>query len=158
MLHRCILPPTAIVASVTNEPPPPTTSSTAGAAGAPPASPPLPRPDHLAPGGARPDAARWLLDHAAGLSALLLGALAFIVVTVRQRELWSQPDFRLTVPFFVATLVATAIAFARKEKSYALPLLGLGLAAATLVLGWFFLVAAVIVATGLVILAISHVL
>jgi hypothetical protein len=116
--------------------------------------PPLARPDHLT--AAPASGARWLVEHAAGLAALVLGAVAFIVVTIAQREFWAQPDFRLTVPFFVATLATTAVAFARKEKSYALPLLGLGLAAVTLVLGWFFIVAAVVVATGLVILVMSH--
>ena len=121
--------------------------------------PSLQRPDHL--DAARPAPGRqlaWLLDHAAGLAALVVGAVAFIIVTVSQREFWTQPSWRLTVPFFVVTLAITAVSFARKEKSYALPLLGLGLAAATLVLGWFFLVAAVVVATGLVILVLSHAL
>lgn len=127
----------------------------------PPLPPPLQRPEHLdaagGPGAALgPRAARWLFDHTAGVIALVLGTVAFIVVTVAQQELWSQPSWRLTVPFFIATLAATAIAFVRKEKSYALPLLGLGLSAATLVLGWFFIVATVIVATGLVILVLSH--
>lgn len=119
-------------------------------------TPPLVRPEHLDGPGARPPAQRWLLDHAAGLAALVIGALAFLVVTVSQRELWAQPDFRITVPFFVAALVAVVISFSRKEKSYALPLLGLGLAAATLVLGWFLITAAVVVGTGLVILVLSH--
>ena len=105
---------------------------------------------------AAPRSASWLRAHAAGLAALVLGAAGFIIVTVRQRELWSQPDWRLTVPLFVATLVPTAVAFARKERSYALPLLGLGLAAAAMVMGWFLLTAAVVIGTGLVILALSH--
>lgn len=142
---------------MTNEPSPPTTPSSPPAPASPPSG--LARPDHLDASAARPgDGARWFLHHAAGLSALVIGAVAFIVVTTSQRQFWAQPDFRLTVPFFIAALVATAIAFARKETSYALPLLGLGLAAVTMVLGWFFIVAGVILATGLVILAISHVL
>jgi hypothetical protein len=119
--------------------------------------PSLQRPDHLdAPPPPSGRQVAWLLDHAAGLAALVLGTVAFIVVTVSQREFWAQPNWRLTVPFFVVTLAVTAVSFVRKEKSYALPLLGLGLAAATLMLGWFFLVAAVVVATGLVILVLSH--
>jgi hypothetical protein len=119
--------------------------------------PSLQRPDHLDP--APPASGRqlaWLLDHAAGLTSLVVGAVAFLVVTISQREFWAQPSWRLTVPFFVVTLAVTAVAFVRKEKSYALPLLGLGLAAATLVLGWFFLIAAVVFATGLAILVLNH--
>jgi hypothetical protein len=122
--------------------------------------PSLQRPDHLdtspPPPSGRAASGAWLLDRAAGLASLLLGTVAFILVTVSQHEFWTQPSWRLTVPFFIVTLAVTAIAFIRKEKSHALPLLGLGLAAATLVLGWFFLVAAVVVATGLVILVLSH--
>ncbi len=117
-------------------------------------SPQLRRPEHLDVPGPRGGA--WLRAHAAGLAALVCGAVGFIVVTVRQGELWSQPDWRITVPIFVATLVPTAVAFVRKEPSHALPLLGLGLAAAAMVLGWFFVTAAVVVGTGLVILVLSH--
>ncbi|MEZ4361163.1 MAG: hypothetical protein R3B48_13340 [Kofleriaceae bacterium] len=119
-------------------------------------SPGLPRPEHLAPPPSTAGAA--LRARAAGLAALTLGAVGFIVVTVSQRSVWAQPDWRLTTPFFVASLAAAAVALARKEPSYALPLLGVGLAAAAMVLGWFLLVAAVVVATGLGILALSHIL
>jgi lipopolysaccharide export LptBFGC system permease protein LptF len=92
------------------------------------------------------------------VTALGLGAGGFITVTVAQPRFWAQPNWRLSVPFFVVTLVAAAISLVRKEPSYALPLLGLGLAAAAMVLGWFFVTAAVVIATGLVILIMSHAL
>lgn len=97
-------------------------------------------------------------DHVAGVIALTIGTAGFITVTVNQTTFWSQPDWRISIPFFVLTLVATVISLVRKEETYALPLLGLGLAAAALVLGWFFVTAAVVVATGLVILMMSHVM
>lgn len=96
-----------------------------------------------------------LVAHAAGLVAMTVGAVAFIVVVIRQKELWSQPDFRLTVPLFVATLVPAAISFVRKEGSYALPLLGLGLAGASIVMGWFFATLAVAVVAGILLVALS---
>jgi hypothetical protein len=134
---------------------------TTSSSSSPPPSPPpsLQRPDHLDPprltGG--PAAGAWILAHAAGLVALLLGTVSFIVVTVSQREFWSQPNWRLTIPFFVVTLVATVVAFVRKEKTYALPLLGLGLAAATLVLGWFFVFLSVVVGAAILIAILGQV-
>ncbi len=98
-----------------------------------------------------------LVAHAAGLTALMVGAVAFIVVVIRQKELWSQPDFRLTVPLFVATLIPTAISFVRKEGSYALPLLGLGMAGVAVVMGWFFAFAVVVVVGGILLAALSAV-
>lgn len=101
--------------------------------------------------------ARHLVTHAAGLTALVVGAVAFIVVVIRQKELWSQPDFRLTVPLFVATLIPAAISFVRKEGSYALPLLGLGMAGVAVVLGWFFAALAVAVVAAILLVALSAV-
>lgn len=125
----------------------------------PSSSPPpsLQRPDHLDPPSQAAPAVAWLLGHAAGLAALLLGTVTFIVVTVFQQEFWSQPNWRLTVPLFAVTLVATVIAFVRKEKTYALPLLGLGLAGATLVLGWFFMFLAVAIVASVVVAFLSQI-
>jgi hypothetical protein len=102
---------------------------------------PLPKPDHL---DAPPS---WLVHHVAGVVTLAFGALAFIVVAVTQDQLWSTPDWRFSVPGFVVTLVAAVVAIGRREKSSALWLLGLGLAGAALVLGWFMMLAIVIGAT-----------
>ena len=98
-----------------------------------------------------------MLAHAAGLVALLVGGIGFIVVLVKQVELIDQPNPRLTIPLFVATLIPTAVAFARKEKSYALPLLGLGLAAVAMVLGWFFVVIGVAIAAAILIAILSQI-
>lgn len=98
-----------------------------------------------------------LVAHAAGLVAMTVGAVAFIVVVIRQKELWAQPDFRLTVPLFVATLIPTAISFVRKEGSYALPLLGLGLAGVAVVMGWFFAVLVVVLVAVILFAALSAV-
>ncbi len=118
----------------------------------PPQALALHRPDHLDTG-ATPSsaAATWILAHAAGLLALLIGGVGFIVVLVKQVEILDHPNWRLTIPLFVATLIPTAVAFARKEKSYALPLLGLGLAAVAMVLGWFFMIIGVALIAALLI-------
>jgi hypothetical protein len=62
------------------------------------------------------------------------------------------------VPFFVATLVGVIVSFARKEGMPILPLAGLGLAGVTVVLGWFFVMAAIIVVTAIIILVMSAVM
>lgn len=116
---------------------------------------PLPRPDHEASrlssawssplrGSGRRD---WLVRHAAGVAALALGALAFIVVAVSQDRVWETPDWRISVPGFAATSIAAIVSLVRRERAYPYWLFGLGLAAAALVLGWFMMLVIVIGAT-----------
>ena len=112
---------------------------------------PLTRPRHLR--GANVSRVAWLARRPAGVAAAVLGLAAFIVVAVAQPTLWSTPDWRLTVPGLAATAIAAAISIARREPgSYPLWLLGLGLAGAALVLGWFLMLAIVIAATVALIL------
>ncbi|MBP9086057.1 MAG: hypothetical protein KBG15_08060 [Kofleriaceae bacterium] len=118
--------------------------------------PSLPKPEHLAPPTLEPK--DWLRTHVFGLLALFIGVAAFIVVTILQRTLWSQPDWRLTVPFFVAATALGATSIARKEGSYGLPILGIALAAAAMVMGWFLMMAIVIAVTAIIILIMSHVM
>jgi hypothetical protein len=110
--------------------------------------PPLTKPDHL-DGQIRHE---WLIKHAAGVAALVLGALAFIVVAISQDQMWAQPDWRISVPAFALTAVAALAAIYRKEHSSTYWLLGLGLAGAALVLGWILMLAIIIGATALLIL------
>jgi hypothetical protein len=112
----------------------------------------LDKPDHLRPGG------DWLARHVAGVAALALGALAFVVVAVTQEPLWSTPDPRLSVPGFVLTLIAATASIARRERAYPLWLGGVGLAAAALVLGWFLMLAVIVAATAALILILHSVL
>ncbi len=100
----------------------------------------------------------WFAQHAIGLATLAIGAVALMVVTLQQDELWSMPDWRLTMPFFVATLAGTLVSLARREGLPVLPLAGLGLAAVTLVLGWFLVMAAIVVVTAIIILIMSAVM
>jgi hypothetical protein len=100
----------------------------------------------------------WLVAHLAGLIALVLGVVGFAIVSMTQKELWSSPDWRLTVPFLAVTVAAATVSFIRKERSWALPLLGIGFAAAAVVLGWFLVMAIVIAATAIVILVLHMVM
>jgi hypothetical protein len=117
---------------------------------------PLSKPDHL-----RPEAAHgeWLAMHVGGIAALALGVIAFVVVAVTQDQLWSTPDWRISVPGFFVTAIAATVSIARRERgAYPLWLLGLGLAAAALVLGWFLMLAVVIGATAILILILHSVM
>jgi len=105
---------------------------------------------------ARPSS--WARQHVAGLAALLLGGLAFVVVSLQSQPLWATPDWRITAPFFAITAAAAVLSLVRREGAPAMPLLGAGLAAVTLVLGWFVVVAAVVAATAALILILSMVM
>ena len=88
------------------------------------------RPDHLRTDG------DWLARHVAGMVALVLGVVAFIVVAVTQDRLWATPDPRISVPAFALT----------------------ALAAAALVLGWFVMLAVIVAATVVLILILHSVM
>src|SRR4051812_30065937 len=102
---------------------------------------PLTKPEHLRP---EAEQGEWIVRHAAGLGALVLGVIAFVIVAVSQDRIWSTPDWRISVPGFAATAGAALASIARRERAYPLWLLGLGLAGAALVLGWFLMLAVVV--------------
>ena len=117
---------------------------------------PLERPAHLQPEGG---GGSWLGRRKAAAVALALGVVSFLVAALAQGELSSMPDWRLTVPGLAATAVASAASIARREpRGYWLWALGLGLAGAALVLGWFLMLAIVIGATAIVILILHAVM
>ncbi len=117
---------------------------------------PLERPAHLQREG---DGRSWLGQRKAGALALALGVLSFAVAAIAHGELSSIPDWRLTVPGFAATAVAALASLARREpRGYWLWAIGLGLAGAAIVLGWFLMLAIVIGATAIVILILSAVM
>jgi len=116
------------------------------------------KPDHLRPVDDT-SAVAWLAAKPAGAGAAALGVLAFIIVAVSQGALWSTPDPRISVPCFAVTALAALVSIARKERgAYPLWLIGLGLAAAALVLGWFLMLAIVIAATVVVMLILHAVM
>ena len=111
------------------------------------------KPDHL---DAR--APQWVATRAAGVVTLALGALAFIVVAISQDQMWSTPDWRISVPAFVLTALAALTAIIRKEHSSTFWLLGLGLAGSALVLGWVLMLGIILGATVLLILILHSVM
>ncbi len=115
-------------------------------------------PPPLRPVAGIPRVGTWFEQHAVGLGALILGALAFVVATLQQSAVWASPDWRITVPFFIVTLIVAVVSFARREGTPALALLGVGLAAATIALGWFLILAAVVAVTAVLILIMSVVM
>lgn len=118
---------------------------------------PLVKPSHLRPTSS--SRWRWLAQRPAGVLAAAFGLVAFIVVAVAQPKLWATPDWRLSVPGLVATAIAALVSLARREHAaYPLWLLGLGLATAALVLGWFLVLAIVIGATVVLILILHAVM
>jgi hypothetical protein len=112
------------------------------------------KPDHLH--AAPTELGVWLQRRVAGLAALALGGLTFLIVAISQDPIFSAPDPRISIPGFTATLIAALFSWGRREKAHAYWLAGLGLAGAALVLGWFMMLAIVIGATA-VLIAILHV-
>ena len=107
--------------------------------------PPLAKPDHL-------HSTQWLAQHVAAVVTLVLGALSFVIVAMSQHPFWATPDWRISVPGFAVTAGASIVSIARHERAWVPMLLGLGLAGAALVLGWFLMLAVVIGVTGLLLL------
>jgi hypothetical protein len=94
----------------------------------------------------------WLVAHLAGAIAFAIGAIGFVAIAFTQDPLWSTPEPQRSLPVLAAAAIAAAIALARREGAIAVPLAGVGLAAAAAVLGWFLLSLAVIAACAAVIL------
>jgi len=100
----------------------------------------------------------WALQHLAGLIALGIGLIGFLVVALSQKQLWSNPDWRIALPFLAASVIAASASIARREGMWVLPAVGVGLAAAALVLGWFVIMGAVILGTVVVIIILHSVM
>ncbi|MBL0214388.1 MAG: hypothetical protein IPQ07_10925 [Myxococcales bacterium] len=115
------------------------------------------KPEHLRTVESSPGA--WLAQRPAATVAAALGLLSFIIVAVSQGELWATPDWRISVPCFAVTALASLASLARKEqRGYWLWTIGLGLAAAGLVLGWFLMFAIVIAGTAILMLILHAVM
>jgi hypothetical protein len=101
----------------------------------------------------------WYLAHAATAIALAVGVAALIagywLQFERGRAITQIPDLRVTLPLLALAATAGIVAFRRHEPSPALAVLGMGMAAAGVVLGWFLVVAAVGGATLLVALIVA---
>ena len=117
---------------------------------------PLSKPAHLSD--VPTSRGTWLATRPFALVAFALGIVTFIIALVIAEPLWSTPDMRVTVPGFIATVVAGLVSIARRERAWPLWLAGFGMAAAALVLGWFLMVAIVIGATAILILILNTVM
>jgi hypothetical protein len=117
----------------------------------------LPKPDHLQP----PEdesAGAWIAKRKAAVAAGVLGVLSFLVVAIGQRD-WDTPDWRLSLPGFVLTALASAASLARREpQGYWVWALGVGIAAAAIILPWFFMFALVIAGAALLIMILHAIL
>lgn len=112
---------------------------------------PLTKPAHLRP--ADETARSWLARRPAALACAVLGVLAFVISAVSTGTLWASPDARITLPAFGVTAAAALVSIARREpRAYPLWLIGVGLAGAAIVLGYFLAVAIVVAATAILML------
>lgn len=100
----------------------------------------------------------WFKQHVMGLVTLLIGVVGFTVVAMSQEEFWAQPDHRISVPFLIAAVAAGVASFARREGARYLPLLGIGLAASAMVLGFVVVFGVVVALTAVVIFILSGVM
>ncbi len=117
----------------------------------------LPKPDHLQPAQDE-SGARWIAKRKAAVVAGVLGVLSFLVVAIAQRD-WDTPDWRISVPGFLLTAIASGASLARREpQGYWVWALGLGIAAAALVLPWFFMFAVVIAGAALLMMILHAIL
>jgi hypothetical protein len=101
---------------------------------------------------------KWLKQRPFSLAACALGLISFIVVATTQQQLWSTPDWRISVPGFALTAFAALISMFRREHGPGFWALGVGIAGAALVLGWFMMLAVVIGVTFLLMLILSTVM
>ena len=92
----------------------------------------------------------WLVRHALGLIAIVVGATSFTIAAIRQDELWSTPDHRVTVPLFVLAVILGVVSFVRQEPSRLLPVVGIAMAAIAVALGWVIVVGAILLATAVI--------
>ncbi len=102
----------------------------------------------------------WLLQRKAGVLALGLGVVAFLVVAVVHGVGTSgMPPLALTLPGLGVVAVVSLVSLARREPgAYPLWLIGLALAAAAVVLGWFLMIAIVIGAAAVLIIILHAVM
>jgi hypothetical protein len=116
----------------------------------------LAKPEHLrdVPSSRR----KWLAQRPFALASCALGLISFIVVVVTQQQVWSTPDWRISVPGFALAAIAALISLVRREHGPGFWALGIGFAGAAIVLGWFLMLAIVIAATFLLMVILSTVM
>lgn len=120
--------------------------------------PELSKPDHLQPVDDDGSAGSWIAKRKAAVAAAALGIVSFLVVAIATTD-WDTPDFRLSLPGFALTAIASGLSLARREPQGAwLWALGLAIAAAAIVLPWFFMIAAVVAGAALLMMILHAIL
>jgi hypothetical protein len=115
----------------------------------------LEKPDHLRPG----DEESLFAKRTIATFAAMAGALSFLVVAAVHHQLNSTPDWKISLPGFAVTVLLAIFSIVRKEpKGYLMWGVGILLAGAALFLGWFLMLAIVIVATVVVLLIMNTIL
>lgn len=118
---------------------------------------PLTKPDHLQPV-EEASAGAWLVRRKAAVAAGVIGVLSFLVVAIAQRD-WETSDWRISMPGFALAALASVVSIARREpQGYWVWALGLGIAAAAIVLPWFFMVAVVVAGAALLMMILHAIL
>lgn len=114
----------------------------------------------LEPAARPPQPSRWWIGHAAGAACFAVGVVSIAIAAVlqmRQDALFERiPDPRVTVPLWVAAVVACVASVLRREGNYGLVVAGVALASAALALGWVLVLAAVAAAALIVIYVLSE--
>jgi hypothetical protein len=104
---------------------------------------------------------RWPLRYLAGLVCFGLGLVSLSIaaaLVLRHHRLFDEvPDWRVTVPLWVAAAVAAAVSGVRREGNYGLAIAGVAMASAALALGWVLLLAMVAAVTLVIIYVMSEV-
>jgi hypothetical protein len=110
---------------------------------------------------ARPTPIGWLKTRPFAAAACGLGLVALVVATILQMvrdELFTvHPDFRITLPFWLAAAVAAVVSMVRRERAHALAIGGVALATFALALGWVLVLAIVAVVAVLLIHLMSEI-
>jgi hypothetical protein len=117
---------------------------------------PLPRPEHLRD--VPSSRGEWIKQRPFALAALALGVISFIVVAISQQQFWSTPDWRISVPGVAVTAITALVSLVRREPGAWVWAIGVGLAGAALVLGWFMMLAIVVGATLVLMWIVSNVM
>ena len=85
--------------------------------------------------------------HAGGILAASAGLASLIAAAIMQfggqRQITEPPDAWVTVPLLALAVIAMGVAFYRREPHRPFAILGVGMAAAAVALGWVLVAAAV---------------
>lgn len=110
------------------------------------------KPSHLAPPESPRTVGGWIAKRPAAVLAFALGMISFVIVVAGTGDVWATPDWRLSVPGFAATAIASLLSLVRRERALLLWGIGLAVAGGALILGYVLLVALIAAAAAAIIL------